>query len=494
VTYAGPAVSAGRGGDPVPSRTDPTVRRASRLVGGAWGRYAAAGSWWTPLRVLLLLTSFTLLLAYGEKSPCADANWTANKQYTHACYSDVIPLWGAERLDVGAIPYRDNAVEYPVLTGGFMWATSGLTRVAHAVFGAQRDAILFAMLTCLLLGACALLTVAGTAGAAGRRPYDAAIFALSPLLVFHAFSNWDLLAMSLTSCGLWAWAKEKPVAAGVLIGLGTAAKLYPVFLLVPIAVLAIRTARYRPAVWCCFAAAATWAAVNVPIAAGYYGGWRVFYAFSATRDAEASTFWYMVHYLVKTGIGNGYPPGWSPPGFVVAVVLLAALAAVATLALAAPFRPRLAQLVFLTVLAFLLTTKVWSPQYSVWLVPLVALARPRWRISLLWQFSEIVVWVVTLLWLLGFNDSAHATDYGWLMLVLLVRDGFLAVIAGLVIYEMWHPQADVVRASGLDDPGGGVYDNAPDVWLSRRVERRAVSSAKVGAEDGWSEPTWIQSG
>jgi uncharacterized membrane protein len=491
VTYAGPVASAGRSDDPVPSRTDPTVWRASRLVGGAWGRYATAGSWWTPLRVLLVLTSFTLLLAYGEKAPCADANWTGNKQYTHACYSDVIPLWGAERLDVGAVPYRDNGVEYPVLTGAFMWATATLTRAVHVLFDKQGDAIIFGMLTAMLLAVCGLVTVAGTAGAAGRRPYDAAIFALSPLLVFHAFSNWDLLAMALASLALWAWAREKPVAAGVLIGLGTAAKLYPIFLLVAIGVLALRTARYRPALWCVLATAATWGAVNVPIAAGYYSGWRSFYAFSATRDAEASTFWYIAHYLITTGIGNGYAPAWTPPGFAVAAVLLAALAGVATLGLMAPFRPRLAQLAFLAVVAFLFTTKVWSPQYSVWLVPLIALARPRWRITLLWQFSEIVVWVVTLLWLLGFNDSPHATDYGWLMLVLLVRDGFLAVIVGLVIYEMWHPEADVVRASGLDDPGGGVYDGAPDVWQSQRMEHRAMQAApKVDAADGWSEPTW----
>ena len=30
---------------------------------------------------------------------------------------------------------------------------------------------------------------------------------------------------------------------------------------------------------------------------------------------------------------------------------------------------------------------------SIWLVPLLALARPRWRMALLWQFSEIAVWV-----------------------------------------------------------------------------------------------------
>jgi uncharacterized membrane protein len=476
------AASASPPSGPIPSRSDPTVWRASRLIGGPWGRYAASGSWWTPLRVLILLTSFTLLLAYGEKAPCADGNWTANKQYTHACYSDVIPLWSAERLDAGAVPYRDNGVEYPVLTGGFMWLTSGLTHAARALLGSHDEGVIFAILTCILLAVCGLLTVAGTAGAAGRRPYDAAIFALSPLLIFHAFSNWDLLAMAFTSLALWAWAREKPVAAGVLLGLGTAAKLYPIFLLVAIFVLAIRTARYRPAVWCAIATVATWLAVNVPIAAGYYDGWRSFYAFSEARDTEASTFWFMIHYLVTTGIGNGYPPGWTPPGVAVGFALVAALIGVAALGLTAPTRPRLAQLAFLCVLAFLLTTKVWSPQYSLWLVPLIALARPRWRITLLWQFSEIVVWVVTLFWLLGFNDSNHATDYGWLMLVLLVRDGFLFVLAGLVIREMWSPQFDVVRASGLDDPGGGVYDGAPDAWQARRIERRLAMAATIAEE------------
>ena len=177
---------------------------------------------------------FTLVLAYVEKSPCADGNWVGSKQYTHACYSDVIPLWGAERLDVGNVPYRDNGVEYPVLVGGFMWLSADLTRAMHTCSPRSARASCSASSPACCWRSAALFTAAGTVGAAGRRPYDAAIFALSPLVVMHAFSNWDLLAMAFASCGLWAWARGRPVAAGVLIGLGTAAKLYPVFLLLPI--------------------------------------------------------------------------------------------------------------------------------------------------------------------------------------------------------------------------------------------------------------------
>ena len=46
----------------------------------------------------------------------------------------------------------------------------------------------------------------------------------------------------------------------------------------------------------------------------------------------------------------------------------------AWLTLAAPVRPRVAQLAFLLVAGFLILNKVWSPQYSLWLVPLAVLA------------------------------------------------------------------------------------------------------------------------
>ena len=66
-----------------------------------------------------------------------------------------------------------------------------------------------------------------------------------------------------------------------------------------------------------------------------------------------------------------------------------ACVAIAVLALAAPRRPRLPQLCFLVLAAFLMTNKVWSPQYVIWLVPLAVLARPRLWPYLLWQLAEV---------------------------------------------------------------------------------------------------------
>ena len=447
-----------------PSRTDETAQRASAAIGGPWGRHAAPGRWWTPVRVLLAMTCISLLFGFAVKAPCANGQWTANKQYTHMCYSDVIPLWSDERLDVGAVPYRDTAVEYPVLTGGFMLVTADLTHWVHSLESHWEDVAIFGALTALLLSACGLVTTAATAQAAGPRPYDAAIFALSPLLVLHAFTNWDLLAMSLTSLALWAWARRRPVLAGVLIGLGTAAKLYPVFLLVALIVLAVRTRRYAPVIWAAIAAAGAWAMVNVPIALAYYRGWSEFYRFSIDRAAERSSVWAMLRTATDGRIGSGDATFWKPPTAAVLLILLGALIGIVWVGLRAPAKPRLGQLAFLAVLAFLLTTKVWSPQYSLWLVPLLALARPRWRITLVWQFVEIAVWILTLTLLLGFmpGQSAHGIAYGWLMLVILLRDGLLIGIAALVIREMWRPELDAVRSSAGGDPAGGLFNDAPD--------------------------------
>jgi uncharacterized membrane protein len=452
-----------------PSRDDPTIARASAVVGGPLGRYARRDAgWWTPLRVLLALGAFTLLLGYGEKLPCADGQWVASKQYTHACYSDVIPLWGAEGLSSGAVPYRDHAVEYPVLTGGFLWATGELTRGWHALaedglVPGRNEGVVFGALTCLLLAVCGLLTVAATAAAAGRRrQWDAAIFAASPLLVFHAFSNWDLLAMMFASGALWAWARNRPVAAGVLIGLGAAAKLYPALLFVPLILLAYRSRTWRPVCWAAVAAAGSWLAVNLPVALAWTAGWKEFYTFSADRPAEASTFWAMLKHYYPHTFGSAADAGWTPPGLAVALLLLVALGAVGWLALTSPVRPRLAQLAFLTVTAFLLTTKVWSPQYSIWLVPLLALARPRWRSALLWQASEIAVWIATLLWLLGGSDPNKALTYEALTWVLLIRDATLLVLVALIVREIRRPELDPVRGADQPDPGAGPFATAGD--------------------------------
>jgi uncharacterized membrane protein len=461
---------------------DPVVAQASEAVGGPWGRHAVTGRalFWTPLRVCLLFTAFVLALAWIKQSPCSDGDWSGHLQYTHLCYSDAVPLFGLYGLESGAVPYLDARVEYPVLTGGFM-AVSAL--LAGGYDGAARAFPVlpgvvpvqsYTVVTCLLLSLCALLLIRAVLGLTGRRPWDTAMVALSPLLLVHAFTNWDLLAVLLATVAMLAWARSRPVLAGVLFGLGIAAKFYPLLLLGALFVLCLRAGRLGAWVRTAAAAGVAWAVVNVPVAVLAPDNWAWFFVFSRQRPANPETVWNMALDVSGGRLFDGpLAEGQVPEvlNTVVTVVLLLLAAGVSWLSLTAPVRPRVAQVAFLLVAGFLLLNKVWSPQFSLWLLPLAVLARPRWRSLLLWQVTEVLVWVATMLHYLGTQNRGIAVE--WFFLAAGVRDLAVVVLMVLVVGEILRPDADVVRAGwlGVDDPAGGPLDGARDRFVLPRTLR-----------------------
>ena len=167
-------------------------------------------------------------------------------------------------------------------------------------------------------------------------------------------------------------------------------------------------------------------------------------------------------------------------------LFLLSCAAIGWLALSAQRRPRFAQLAFLVIAAFLLTNKVWSPQYSLWLLPLAVLALPRWRPLLLWQASEAVVWVLLMLSFAGVANKGLSI-YPFINAALL-RDALLLVLIFLVVRDILRPAGDLVRMAGDDDPSGGVLEDAEDKFtmpslptlLSRR--RRTSDSSPLTVE------------
>ncbi|MGY1602017.1 glycosyltransferase family 87 protein [Geodermatophilus sp. SYSU D00815] len=468
----------------VPTWSDPVAAQASEAIGGPWGRHAVTGRalFWTPLRVCLLFTTLVLALAWTKQAPCASGNWAGWVQYTHFCYSDAVPLYALRGLDTGEVPYLDSAVEYPVLTGGLMALAAGIARGYDGLAGSfgllpeVPPVQSYYVVTCLLLSACALLVTRAVLGLAGRRPWDAAMVGLSPLLFVHAFTNWDLLAVALATLGMWAWARSRPVLAGLLIGLGVAAKLYPVLLLAVLFLLCLRAGALRTWLRAAVAAGAAWLVVNLPIALLAPANWARFFTLNGSRPADPDTVWNLLLAATDHRILGGAPADGQAPtvlNAVVAVGLVLLLAGTAWLTLAAPVRPRVAQLAFLLVAGFLLLNKVWSPQYSLWLLPLAVLARPRWRSLLLWQATEALLWVPRLLWYLGTDNKGVEVE--WFYLAVGLRDVAVVVLMCLVVRDVLRPDEDVVRWSwpGTDDPAGGVLDHAPD----RVVLRRRVSAA-----------------
>ena len=485
-----------------PTQEDGFVRGVSEAIGGPVGEHAVARPHTidrlaTPARIIVVLALLVFGLHWIQKSPCQDGAWQNLEQYTKFCYTDVLALYYAEHLHEGAVPYFDHPVEYPVLTGAFMGAL-GLPVHDFAESNPGVNQVqLFYNLNALVLMAFGLAAIAVVLALRRRRPWDAAMFALAPALVLTATVNWDLFAVGLTAFGLYAWARRHPVAAGVLLGLAAAAKLYPFLIAGPLFVLALRSGRWRPFLLTFATGLATWFAVNLPVLLWASDGWHRFWQLSDERAIDWGTLWYVLRFVetdllrqdpahpgVVTSLGGDIPR----LNIVIYLLLFLGCAGILALALAAPRRPRLAQLCFLVVAVFLLTSKVWSQQFVLWLIPLAVLARPRWGAFLMWQAAEVLYFLAFYGELLGASGKSVIPE-GTFVLAAALRWLTVALLVGLVVRDILRPELDVVRRTYGDDPDGGEFDGAPDVaslatWRDRLALRALRDVAKPFASTG----------
>lgn len=479
-----------------PADSDRFVGGLAEAIGGPLGEHVAGrdgarwrGRFWTASRIVLALTCLMLALHWVQKSPCRDGAWQDHIQYTRFCYTDVLALYFAEGLNEGKVPYRDHPVEYPVLTGYLMGALGLPVHDLGSSRPELNQAMWFYNLNALVLGVLAVATVAVILSLRRRRPWDAALFALSPALLLTATVNWDFLAIGLAAFGLYFWARRRPALAGIMLGLGCAAKLWPLFLLGPIAVLAMRTGKWRPALTAAGTFVGAWLAVNLPVMLTYYESWNRFRELNTTRPIDWGTLWYIGRYLDskwKSGVpGDQGPFQWLndhiPTLNTLSYVLFGlACVAIAALALTAPRRPRLAALAFLVVAAFLIFSKVWSQQFVLWLLPLAVLARPRWGAFVAWQFAEVGYFAAFYGQMLNASGKQVFPE-GVFVLAATLRLATVVVLCGFVIRDILRPKLDAVRHTYPDDPDGGVFDGAPDAgWLRDRLARARRDRSPAG--------------
>lgn len=434
-----------------------------------------------PSRLLGLLLAATVagaVLSVLSVQWCRSNGWSDPEQHLYMCYSDFSLLFTERGLAEGRFPFVDavpegQVMEYPVLIA---LVAGALAQVVLTLGPDQPEAqtLLFHDLNLLAVTACWLGTVLVTAASAGRRRRDALLVALAPGIILTLSVNWDMWAVFLGAYGLLLWGRGRSGWAGVLLGLGAAMKLYPLFFLGAILVLCVRTGRLRSFTAVLFSGAVTWCAVNLPFMLMAFEQWVTFYRFSSEREVSFSSMWLA---FVWTG--------WSGETFSLISngLFLLCCAGIAWLGWAAPVRPRTAQLCFLIVASFLLLGKVYSPQFVMWLIPLVVLASPRLRQFVIWQTAEIFHWASV--WLISAKITAEEAggDFGQghLTFEVLYGAGVVAHMTALiwlmvrVVRDILHPQEDPVRraetgssspsAVGEDDPLAGPTAGREDVLI-----------------------------
>ncbi len=450
-----------------PSAEDGFVRLLSQRLGGPIGRRAAAGrAWWSPVRVTLAIATLTYLIGMIFRIPCRITEFgQAPDHFRLMCYSDIGLLYSGRGLLAGLTPYLDSSpdfpvLEYPVLTGWFLEFERLIT---HALGGAQgtdltdqqqvASTLLFVDLNQVLLGLLFLVAVWAQLRTVEGRPWDAMMLAASPCVAAAAQINWDLLAVALTALGCMFWARRRPALAGLLIGLATAAKLYPVLLLGPLILLCLRTKKLNALGATVGGFLISWSLVNLPVVLLAPDSWLAFWTFNSDRGGDLGSIWYVFELA-----GQPVPA----LNLINALLLIAACLAIGMLIMVAPRRPRFGAMAFLVVAAFLITNKVYSPQYVLWLLPFLILARPRWRDWLIFSAAELFYFAAIWWHLAGVLTPADGSPDRLYWLAVIARIGVQVYLCVQVVIDALRPDRDLIRAGGADDPTGGVLDRAGD--------------------------------
>ncbi len=438
--------------------------------------------------MILAVAAVFFAIGVVQKSPCVVTDWShasPPKSFSHMCYTDIPYLYAGRGLAQGIWPYEpqsdlaagqqqsgspeDRAIEYPVLTGVWMGVTGEITHLigkspdlsgtpssdVSGNPGVQYDSAVFWSVNAVGFFVVLLIALLLLVKAQPRRPWDAMLMAAAPMLVLTATINWDVLAIGCVAGIIWAWSTRRPILTGVFIGLGTATKLYPLFFLGPLLVLCLRRKQMEPWVRMCAAALATWLVIDLPVYLWSPEQFLHFWTFNADRGPDLGSLW-----LVAATYG--YTATASFINTTTFIAFGSACVVIGLIGLLAPRRPRVVQLVFLVVAAFLIVNKVYSPQYVLWLLPLAVLARPRWRDLLVWQAAEVYYFFAVWMHLAHFFVAEGNPDPFYAVSIIIRVLGELYLVA-MVVRDIFAPWNDPVRADGLsDDPLGGLLDEGSD--------------------------------
>ena len=149
------------------------------------------------------------------------------------CYSDLPFLYTGRGFVELNWPYtgdeqvrsRYDVMEYPVGIAYYAWGAAWVTHWLNGSpdleprFARGADSLasdeevrqeirIFVLVNALGFAVAALLTAWLLSRVQPRRPWDAALFALSPALVLSSLVNWDLLVVVLVAGALLAWARD----------------------------------------------------------------------------------------------------------------------------------------------------------------------------------------------------------------------------------------------------------------------------------------------
>ena len=366
------------------------------------------------VRTLVALALFASLVSFAKFSPCENTGWATPDQYIHACYSDLSALYVSRGLDTNTWPYAsdDNSVEYPVITAMVMYGTSFVAKSPASYFNVN---IFFLV----------LLFLATVIIVRKIRPEFAYLSAIAPAMIASLFINWDLWGIATMMLAIYWFDRKQYLHSALILALSISTKFLPIFLLIPIAFILWRDTKLKELLKYVGVVAATWLAINAPFALTTPTGWWRFFKLNLERGADWGSVWLALQQLGLNLTNLNY---------LSILLLLIGLTSIAIFLFELKHTPTLASVAFIVMAAVMVASKVYSPQFVLWLTPLAVIAlinKEDLHAFWLWQATEVIYHVAIWQHIASITDAKFGlgpTPYAILTLVRIAGTIYLMVV------------------------------------------------------------------
>jgi uncharacterized membrane protein len=382
-------------------------------------------------RALLALALLAALLSFTKFSHCEGINWATPGQYIHACYSDLPSLFGERGMADNTWPYASdtNSVEYPVLTGLVMYATSFVAHSPISYF--NFNALLLALLFIFVIFIVRKI-----------KPEFTYLVPVAPAMIASLYINWDLWAIATMMLAIYWFDRKAYLYSSIALAVSISTKFLPVFLLLPIIFILWRSNQIREMVKYAATTFGVWLAINLPFALTTPTGWWRFYKLNLSREADWGSLW-----LAFSQLGLGL----ANLNYLAILLLLIGLTAFVIFLFEVKNTPTLASVAFIVLAIVMVASKVYSPQYVLWLTPLAVIAltnKKDLHAFWIWQIAETMYHVAIWQHLALFTGAAFGLQEGGYATITLIR-------IAATIYLAWTL---IKRALAARNTQGSLFD------------------------------------
>ena len=382
-------------------------------------------------RAILVLALLASFISFAKFSHCESTSWATPDQYIHACYSDLPSLFGARDLDKNIWPYESdlNSVEYPVLTGMIMFLTAKFVDSPIAYFNLN---VIF--LALLFIGLVLLIRK--------MKPEFSYLLPLAPAMIASLFINWDLWAIITMMLAIYWFDRKSYLLSALAIGISISTKFLPVFLLLPIAFILWRQDRIKELLKYLVTTTLIWLAINLPFALTTPTGWWRFYKLNLDRGADWGSLWLAFNQLGLNLANLNY---------LSLLLLLTGITSIAIFLFEIKSTPTLASVAFIVLATVMVASKVYSPQYVLWLTPLAVIALTSAKdlpAFWIWQGGEVIYHIAIWQHLASVTGAAFGLPAGGYAGLTLLR-------IATTLYLIWSLGKRALQAR---NPQGSLFD------------------------------------